>query len=173
MTPILRLTCAAPATLLILAAAASAPAARADVVTDWNERAMAAMIAEGPAVATSGTGTSRTLAMVHIAMAEAVNATGRKFKPYLSSVPAAAGASAEAAAHAAARGVLVELLPKQKAAVEGAYLSAIGKVADGPAKSAGIAAGESAAQTIVAQRKSDGAFGSPDTYRPQIGRAHV
>ena len=167
MNPILKLTCTASLTLLIVAATALASAARADVVTDWNERAMAAMIAEGPAVANSGTGTSRTLAMVHIAMAEAINATDRKFKPFLSGVSAAAGASAEAAAHAAARGVLVELLPKQKAALDATYGNAVGRIAAGAAKSVGIAFGESAAQAVVAQRKSDGAFGSPDTYRPQ------
>ena len=139
---------------------------RADVVTDWNERGAAAMQAEGPAVANSGTGSSRTLAMLHIAMADAINSTARRHVPYLTALPDAAGALAEAAAHAAAHGVLIDQFPKQKPTLDAALTTALGRLPDGAAKTAGVAAGERAATAVLSQRKIDGLFGSPDTYRP-------
>ena len=148
----------------VLLSIASAP--RADVVTDWNERAAATMLAEGPAVANSGLATSRTMAILHIAMADALNSTAKRHAPYLAALPDAAGASAEAAAQAAARAVLVELYPKQKPMLDAALTTALGRVPDSAAKTAGIAAGERAAAAALALRKSDGLFGSPDTYRP-------
>jgi hypothetical protein len=61
--------------------------------------------------------------------------------------------------------VLVELFPKQKAAVDGHFDAAMGRVPEGPGRTAGIAIGEKAALDIVAERKTDGFFGT-DTYRP-------
>ena len=142
------------------------PSSRADIVTDWNERALATMAAEGPAVANSGTASSRTMAMVHIALFDAINATSRRYAPYLPALPDVSGASAEAAAHAAAHSVLADLFPKQRPALDAAYGAAIAGLADGAAKAAGIAAGDTVAAAVLAQRRTDGFAGSPETYRP-------
>jgi len=135
---------------------------RADIVTDWNNRALATMAAERLGANTSQ---ARTLAMMHIAMSDAVNAAGKRYTPYSTAMPDAAGASPEAAVHAAARQVLGELYPKQKASLDAAFDGAMAKLPEGTAKSGGIAAGERSAAAVLAARKADG-LQSPETYRP-------
>ena len=126
--------------------------ARADIVTDWNEKAFVAMT-----TAQAGTlSLARILSMMHTAIFDAINATMQVN---------AVSASPEAAAHAAARRVLVELYPTQNAVLDAAYEVGVSKVPDGAPKSAGIASGEKAAAAIVIERKADG-FNAPDTYRP-------
>ena len=56
-------------------------------------------------------------------------------------------------------------VPSQQAAIDGAYQAALAKIADGPAKTAGIAVGEQAAAAILALRADDGAAAA-ETYRP-------
>jgi hypothetical protein len=136
---------------------------QADIVADWNGKAGDTMVAQG---VTSGVGPARTLAMMHAAMFNAVNAVGKRYALYMvTTVPDAAGASPEAAAHAAARRVLADLYPKQKPALDAAFDAAIAKLPDGAAKVSGILAGEAAAVAMLANRKTDG-FDSADTYRP-------
>lgn len=135
---------------------------RADIVADWNEKALATMAAERVG---GGVAPARTLAIMHIAIFDAVNSAGKRYTPYSTTTPDAAGASPEAAVHTAARRVLAELYPKQKASLDAAFDGAMTKLMDGAAKSTGISAGEKAAATMLAVRKADG-IGSPDTYRP-------
>src|SRR4249920_916 len=84
--------------------------APADVVTQWNEKAIASATAGGqnPLVV------SRTVAIVHTAMFDAVNSIENRYTPYAVRVSAQPGSSAEAAAVAAAHAVLVALLPNQE-----------------------------------------------------------
>jgi len=135
---------------------------RADIVTDWNNRALATMAAERVG---ANPPQARTLAMMHIAMSDAVNAAEKRYTPYSTGMAEAAGASPEAAVHAAARQVLGELYPKQKASLDAEFDGAMAKLQEGTAKSSGIAAGERAAAAVLAARKADG-LQSPETYRP-------
>jgi hypothetical protein len=75
------------------------------------------------------------------------------------------GASVEAAAAAAARGVLLQQVPGQKALIEQAFEASTKAIPDGTAKKDGIAIGEKCAAAIIADRASDGTS-VPDTYRP-------
>ena len=61
-----------------------------------------------------------------------------------------------AAVAAAARDVLVTLLPDQSTLVEAAYERALAAIPDGPAKSAGIATGQASASATIARRQGDG-----------------
>src|SRR5215510_6734807 len=72
--------------------------ASADVITEWNERALActAQAKQLPFAATL------TMAIVHTAMFDAVNSVEGRYAPYKAKVPAPPRASAEAAAVAAA-----------------------------------------------------------------------
>jgi hypothetical protein len=79
---------------------------------------------------------------------------------------AAPGASVDAAIAAANRAALAKLVPSQQAAIDTAYQAALSKIADGAAKTSGIAVGEQAAAAILASRADDGA-GAAETYRPQ------
>jgi hypothetical protein len=56
-------------------------------------------------------------------------------------------------------------MPAQQAAIDADYQALLGSVPDGPAKTAGIAVGEQAANAIVAMCADDGAI-APDVYRP-------
>ena len=73
-------------------------------------------------------------------------------RPSALKLDAAPGASVDAAVAAANRATLVRLIPTQQAAIETAYQAALAKIADGPAKAAGIAVGEQAAAAILALR---------------------
>ncbi len=154
---------AAVASLAIVAAAAFTPSARADIVTDWNERAVAVLLAEN--LLGSGTGSARSFAMMHSAMSDAINAVERRYALHGTAALDGSGASALAAAHAAARRVLLALYPKQQAQIDSAYDAAMAGIAEGAAKSAGVAVGEKAAAAMQDERKADG-FTSPSDYRP-------
>src|SRR4030095_2295059 len=71
----------------------------ADVITDWNQTAIAAM----KAASVGGNPWSRNMAMVHVAMSDAVNSVHNKYAIYATGGAPAPSASAEAAAAAAAR----------------------------------------------------------------------
>ena len=67
----------------------------ADAVLHWSEVAVDAAFAPGPA---SPAPFFRNLAIVHVAMYDAVNAIDRSHDPYFANVHASSGASMEAAA---------------------------------------------------------------------------
>ena len=150
-------------TSLILAASLIAcPMARADVVTDWNIKAGDIVVDArlGPAPANY-----RVMALVQTSVYEAANAISRRYPARGLKLDAAPGASVDAAVAAANRATLLKLAPSQQAAIETAYQAALAKIADGPAKAAGITVGEQAAASILALRTDDGAAGA-ESYRP-------
>jgi len=138
----------------------SPPVAQADVVTDANARAaeVASRIpAPPPAV--------RTMAIVQVSVFEAVNAVSGRYPSQRAKLAPAPSASAEAAAVAATRAALSKLMPAQQAVIDADYQALLGTIPDGPAKTAGIALGERAADAIVALCADDGAMAA-DAYRP-------
>ena len=151
---------------LVALALIASPFCRADIVVDWNQRASATMVAEGPATSGNPISMARSLAMMHTAMFDAIDACNPAFKRYLSAVMLAAGASPEAAAHSAARTVLAGLYPNQQSAIDKFYGEAMAALPEGAGKAAGVAVGTQAGQLMLAQRKDDGTFGVPDSYRP-------
>jgi hypothetical protein len=141
--------------------AVAAGTARADTVTEWNLTAIEVM----KTARVAGNPWSRALAMMHVAMSDAINSAQDRYTRSVATVPVAPGASAEAAATAAARRILVDLFPNQKAAVEAAYAASLTAIPDGPTKSQGVALGEQVAAAVQADRATDGTQ-VPDTYRP-------
>ena len=147
---------------VIAAAALSVAPAHADVVTDWNVTANAVMEAEN----VGNNPQTRTLAMVHVAMSDAINSVQARYARVIATtVPAVPGASPEAAASAAARHILNQLYPKQKAKIDAAHAAALKGIPEGTALTQGIALGEQVAAAIQADRANDGT-NAPDTYRP-------
>ena len=73
---------------------------RSDVVQDWDAIMQATVSSQPPFPQ------ARIAAITQIAVFEAVNATTREYKPYLGTITAPRDASPEAAAAAAAYGVL-------------------------------------------------------------------
>jgi hypothetical protein len=144
----------------IVAAALLVAPARADVVTDWNVIANALVakdVGNNPKL--------RTLAMVHVAMSDAINTVQNRYTRVVATLPPAPGASAEAAAATAARQILIQIYPEQKAKIEEAYAESLKAISDGPARTDGIKLGMAVAEAIQADRASDGT-NVPDTYRP-------
>jgi hypothetical protein len=144
----------------IVATALWVAPASADVVTDWNATATALVandVGNNPKL--------RTLAMVHVAMSDAINTVQNRYTRVVATLPAVPGASAEAAAAATARQILIQTYPGQKAKIEEAYAASLKAIPDGPAKSAGIQLGMSVAEAVQADRANDGT-NAPDTYRP-------
>ena len=126
------------ALLVVAASLLAAPMALADVVTDWNIKA-------GEIVVEAKLGTppaNRVLAIVQTAVYEAVNAITKRYPASELQLEAASGASVEAAIAAANHATLAKLVPSQQAAIDTAYQAALAEIADGPAKTAGIAVGE-------------------------------
>jgi hypothetical protein len=144
----------------IVAAALSVAPACADVVTDWNATATALVakdVGNNPKL--------RTLAMVHVAMSDAINTVQNRYTRVVATLPAAPGASAEAAAATAARQILIQIYPGQQARIEESYAASLKAIPDGPAKSEGIKLGMNVAEAVQADRANDGT-NAPDTYRP-------
>jgi PAP2 superfamily len=150
-----------PAILFVAFAALSSAVlqSHADVITDWDAKASA--------VASPAALGERELAIVDIAMFDAVNSISPKYRPYLVKEDGFSDASAEAAAASAAASALEHLHPQSaaefKAALED-YVKGLPASHSDVAK--GIRLGELVAQRVFDSRAADGSTGI-DSYRPR------
>src|SRR3954462_790982 len=117
---------------------ASTAAAHANPVADWN-------IIGISLPASSPFHQARAMAATQLAVFEAINAIQGGYEPYLGTVVAPAGASADAAAIAAAHTVLRFYYPANAAMLDSLRASALLAIAAGNAKAGGIATGDAAA----------------------------
>jgi len=126
--------------------------AHADVVTEWNSAALDAIRTghTAPPIA------SRSLAIAHVSIYEAVNSIARTYEPYLVQSAVPASASREAAASAAAHQALVSLFPANTPSFDALHAAILAAIPDGPHKTAGIVCGEFVANQILAARANDG-----------------
>ena len=126
--------------------------AHADVVTEWNNAALDAIRAghTPPPIA------SRSLAILHVSIYDAVNGIDRTHEPYLVQSSAPSSASREAAASAAAHQALVNLFPAAASSFDALHAAILAAIPDGPQKTAGIVWGEFVANQILAARANDG-----------------
>ena len=155
------------ATMLIPVASAT-PAEPTDMVLEWNTNAINAIGnangATPPGLAQVPPLAPVSLAMVHGAIYDAVNAIAGTHQPYLLDIHAPSDASQAAAAATAAHHVLVGLvpttLPQVTASLDALYATSLGKIADGKAKSDGIVVGTAAAAVMLADRLDDGRDGT-------------
>jgi hypothetical protein len=107
------------------------------------------------------------LSTLHLAMYDAVSAIDGRYQPYaIRPAAPAAGASMEAAASAAAYGVLRALFPNRGAHYQAAYDSYVAAIPAGEAKNRGLALGAEVAAGIIANRANDGRSVTIDTYVP-------
>ena len=143
-------------------------AARADVVLDWNKIAVST-VSQGQ----SPFAQARLMAITQLAVFEAVNAITGDYQPYLGTVVAPAGASADAAAVAAAYQVLKNYFPLAPN-LDTDYTAALAVIPDGSAKSGGIATGQAAAAQMILLRLGDGSsppqFDLPTSTDPGVWR---
>jgi hypothetical protein len=139
---------------------AAPPSARANVITDWDEKAVAVVTPVGPYPA------QRLMAMVHVAMFDATNSIARRYLPYLVQLPAAPTTSKEAAAATAAAAILATIDAKTANEMKVAVASYLASIPDGAAKLDGIKLGQAVAARVLEARSNDGSD-APDDYRPR------
>ena len=162
-------------TILFLATAMT-PAATlaADDVITWNARALTVVATNGQ----NGIVQTRSLAMVHAAIHDALNAIEPRYERYLFEDSVGDDVSADAAIASAAYHVLAGLIPgygspDQRAAagaqLNAFYASSLGPIPDGPSKTAGISVGASVAAAILQARLGDGASVANTPYIPLNG----
>jgi hypothetical protein len=149
-----------------LAVGAAAPAC-ANVITDWDEKAVAVVMPTGLAGVTPQIyHAQRVMGMVHAAMFDAVNSIERRYRPYLVQLPADPTTSKEAAAAAAAAAVLAAIDEKTAGEMKGALATYLASIPDGAAKSDGVKLGEAVAAKVLEARANDG-HEAADAYRPR------
>jgi hypothetical protein len=138
-----------------------------NAVTHWNAVAEAAF---SPTQGTNPMAQSRTFAIFHAAIHDALNAIDQRFELYTPGLASSPGASIDTAVAAAAHDVLLVLLPSQASLVESAYTKALAAIPDGAAKRAGVATGQRAAQATLVRRQADGAENATQpVYMPRPG----
>jgi hypothetical protein len=135
---------------------------QADVVIEWNQ------LLQSNIPSNAGLLTPRHYAMMHIAIFDAVNSIDRSYTAYRVRVPAAHGASAEAAAAQAAHDVLVTLIPAAQTAFDAALAARLAGIPPGRA-TLGVLVGRKAAHEILAWRAGDGSsLPSPSYVLPLL-----
>jgi hypothetical protein len=187
MTRALLATALAATALAVVAAPAGAHGTpRSDAVSVWNANAGKAALAACISPADNPLHESRLYAMTHVAIHDALNAIDRRTRPYAFDGTAKRGASPDAAVAAAARDVLVTLVPQIPfpppciaagvASVEADYTAALAAIPDGRHKARGIEVGQAAAAAILALRAADGSdtplqdFAYPQGTSPGVYR---
>src|SRR5437660_7410022 len=134
-----------------------------NAVIEWNRTLLAIVRTPGAQPATVHA--TRSFAILHAAIYDAVNAIDRTHRPYvvrLSGVPR--DASQEAAAAAAAHQVLVALYPGFQSSLDAALQQSLAQIPDGNDKAEGIHIGQTVAERILALRSNDGSNAKPIPY---------
>ena len=155
-------------TAAVLAASSLAPAmAQAtnpvSQVIQWNRTLL--MIVRTPGAQPATVHPTRSFAIMHAAIYDAVNAIDGTHKPYLVRLSASHFASQEAAAAAAAHEVLVKLYPNPnlQAALDAQLQQALAQLPSG-GKAEGVSIGNTVADRILARRSNDGSNAQPIPY---------
>jgi PAP2 superfamily len=171
--------------VLAAAVAFAAPAAaQANEVTDWNRIATNTLVAFPGAAGGAPPALNINMGMTQGAVYDALNATEpRHHRPYLLKRRFSARASKEAAAATAAYRVLSNIVstvpvtisfPNRASLLQtlGAqYATSLAAIPETPFKRQGIAAGNAAAEAMIAARQDDGRFG-PSQWVPNSAPGH-
>jgi hypothetical protein len=171
--------------VLAAAVAFAAPAAaQANEVTDWNRIATNTLVAFPGAAGGAPPALNINMGMTQGAVYDALNATEpRHHRPYLLKRRFSARASKEAAAATAAYRVLSSIVstvpvtisfPNRASLLQtlGAqYATSLAAIPETPFKRQGIAAGNAAAEAMIAARQDDGRFG-PSQWVPNSAPGH-
>jgi hypothetical protein len=146
-------------------ALAAAPAS-ADTTTDWWETAHRYWLASQGAPGSLSPDAVRAPTRATLAMFEAVNAIDRRYQSYLGFPAADRSASQNAAAATAAYKVLLKHYPANKTALDESYTLSMAQIAEGPAREAGIAIGDKAAEEAMNAHGIDSSV-VQKPYRPR------
>jgi hypothetical protein len=129
-------------------------------VVQWNRTLL--VIVRTPGAQPATIHPTRSFAIMHAAIYDAVNTIDRTHRPYLVQLTGVLGhASLDAAAAAAAHEVLVKLYPKFQATFDVQFQQSLAQITDGDGKAEGINIGQTVADRILALRSNDGSNAQP------------
>ena len=153
-------------TAAVLAAATAAPATAQKTkplsqVVEWNKTLL--VIVRTPGAQPATIHPTRSFAIMHAAIYDAVNAIDGTHKPYVVRLSASHFASQEAAAAAAAHEVLAKLYPNFQATLDAQLQKALAQLPN-VGKPEGIIIGTTVADQILALRSNDGSNAQPIPY---------
>src|SRR5262249_4818748 len=134
--------------------AATPRAPTVDPVIDWNRILIGILGTPGAQPATIHA--TRSLAILHAAIYDAVDSIERTSAPYLISIKAPRRADPTAAAAAAGYTVLSSLYPNQQETLGTELDSQLAQVPNGYHKYEGVRTGEAVADALLALRADDG-----------------
>ncbi|WP_410590529.1 vanadium-dependent haloperoxidase [Amycolatopsis sp. lyj-23] len=147
-----------------IAAAAPVRPGGADVVLAWNRELLAIVRTAGLQPATVHP--TRSFALLHAAIHDAVVATTGTGRPYLFTVDAPGRAAPEAAAAQAAHDVLAALYPARAGELASLLAGQLAGVTPPAARDAGVRAGRLVARLLLGLRADDGSAAPPPVLPP-------
>jgi hypothetical protein len=135
-----------------------------DQVIQWNRILLGILRTPGAQPATVHP--TRSMAMMHAAVYDAVNAIVKTHAEYLVHLSAPRHASVAAAAAQAAHDVLVQLYPSQASMLDADLATSLASVPDGQPKDQAVRVGTTSAAQILSLRSNDGSAAAPIPFTP-------
>src|SRR5579864_4156071 len=142
--------------------AANGSSASGAIVIAWNKELLHIVLTPGAQPATVHP--TRSYAILHAGIYDAVVSITRDAPPYLFSVNAPSTARPDAAAAQAGHDTLVALYPKWKAALDQQLAGELATIPDGAGKQQGIQVGQAVAARLIAMRATDGSDSTPPPF---------
>lgn len=140
-----------------------AAAQAANPVIQWNKTLL--VIVRTPGAQPATVHPTRSFAILHAAIYDAVNTIDKTHRRYLVRLKNISRfASQDAAAASAAHEVLVTLYPAFQATLDAQLQQSLAQIPDSPEKTEGIEVGKTVADEILAARKNDGSSAAPIPY---------
>jgi membrane-associated phospholipid phosphatase len=135
----------------------------ANTVVQWNRALL--VIVRTPKAQPATIHPTRSFAIMHAAIYDAVNAIEGTHKPYLVRLTRTSRfASQDAAADAAAHAVLVALYPNFQTTLDAELQQLLAQIPDGADKAEGISIGGTVAERILALRSNDGSASAQSPF---------
>jgi membrane-associated phospholipid phosphatase len=132
------------------------------LVVDWNDELLTIQATPGAQPATVHP--TRSLAVLHTAMFDAVASITHRDRPYLFELDASRTARPDAAADQAAHDTLVAMFPSMQQALDGMLHDELADLPSGPDTDAGRRVGHLSAAMVIAARADDGSAATPPPY---------
>ena len=141
---------------------ANASSTSGAIVVAWNKELL--HIVQTPGAQPATIHPTRSYAILHAAIYDAVVSITRDATPYLFSVSAPSGARPDAAAAQAGHDTLVALYPKMKTALDQLLAGELAAIPDGAGKQQGIQVGQTVAARLISMRANDGSAATSQPF---------
>src|SRR6266581_1096638 len=145
-------------------AAANGSSGSGAIVIAWNKELLE--IVKTPGAQPATVHPTRSYAMLHAAIYDAVVSITRDAPAYVFSVNSPRSARADAAAATAGHDTLTALYPKWKAALDQQLAGELATIPNGAGKQQGIQVGQAVAARLIAIRANDGSAAKPSPFVP-------